>query len=110
VTMMDQIDATAAEWWVDLRGRMDQLLDGYRESLQHCLDGLTESEVRLRLVPSDTTLLGLVKHVTYVEGIWFDQAITGRSTSEIGIAGSPAASFRLRASDTIASVQQAHQQ
>jgi hypothetical protein len=43
------------------------------------------SEARQRLVPSQTTLLGLVKHVTYVEGIWFDQAITGRSTADIGI-------------------------
>ncbi len=31
-----------------------------------------------RLVPSKTTLLGLLKHVTYVEGVWFDQAVTGR--------------------------------
>ncbi len=107
---MDHVDPTPAVWLVEFRIRMDQLLDTYRESLQHCMDGLSESEVRLRLVPSQTTLLGLVKHVTYVEGIWFDQAITGRSTADIGIASSPAASFRLRASDSIASVQQAHQQ
>jgi hypothetical protein len=31
--------------------------------LHHSLDGLTEAEAR-RLVPSRTTLLGLVKHVT----------------------------------------------
>ncbi len=107
---MDQIDHTPAAWPVDLRMRLDELLDVYRDSLQHCMDGLTESEVRLRLVPSPTTLLGLVKHVTYVEGIWFDQAITGRSNADAGIARSPAASFVLRASDSIASVQQAHQE
>ncbi len=107
---MDQIDPTPAAWLVDLRGRIDELLDVYRESLQHCMDGLTESEARLRLVPSQTTLLGLVKHVTYVEGIWFDQAITGRSTADIGIPRSPAASFALLASDSIDSVRQAHQQ
>ncbi len=78
---MDQNDPTPAAWLVDLRGRIDELLDVYRESVQHCMDGLTESEARLRLVASQTTLLGLVKHVTYVEGIWFDQAITGRSTA-----------------------------
>ena len=61
------------------------------------------------MVPSNTTLLGLVKHVTYVEGVWFDQAVTGHSTANIGIASSPATSFALRASDTIASVQEAHQ-
>ncbi len=107
---MDQIDPTPAAWLIDLRVRMDQLLDVYRDSLQHCMDGLTESEVRLRLVPSQTTLLGLVKHVTYVEGVWFDQAITGQTTADIGIASSPAESFRLRASDSVASVQLAHQE
>ena len=66
-------------WTGDLRGRLDELLDRYRASLQHSLDDLTEEQARRRLVPSRTTLLGLLKHVTYVEGVWFDQAVTGRS-------------------------------
>jgi hypothetical protein len=53
-----QIDATPAVWLVDLRARLDQLLDVYRESLQQCTDDLSESEVRIRLVKSQTTLLG----------------------------------------------------
>ena len=53
-------------------------------------------------------MLGLVKHVTYVEGVWFDQAISGRSYAEIGIPTTPARSFMLRKDDTIASVQAAH--
>jgi hypothetical protein len=57
---------------------------------------------------SETTLLGLVKHVTFVEGVWFDQAVTGRSYREIGIPSTPDASFTLAKSDTIASVQEAH--
>lgn len=109
-TSPDTSADTSAEWTSDLRVRIDELIDTYRESLQHCLDGLSESEARLALVPSNTTLLGLLKHVTYVEGVWFDQAITGRPTTDIGIASSPAHSFRLLASDTITSVQQAHQQ
>lgn len=95
-------------WTSDLRSRLDELLDVYRTSLHDCLDGLTEAEARLQLVPSKTTLLGLVKHVTFVEGVWFDQAITGRPYAEIGIASTPDRSFALRASDTIASVQEAH--
>jgi Protein of unknown function (DUF664) len=59
------------------------LLDEYRALLYDALDGLAEEEARLRLVPSMTTLLGLVKHVTYVEGVWFDQArgVTCKSLS-----------------------------
>ena len=102
--------AKAAQAWADeLRGRLDELLDEYRASLQATLDGLTEQQARRKLVPSNNTLLGLLKHVTYVEGVWFDQALTGRSYREIGIASTPDRSFRLTTSDTIESVRAAHQ-
>lgn len=97
-------------WEADLRGRLDELLDEYRAALDGALEGLTEDEARLRLVPSDTTLLGLVKHVTYVEGVWFDQAIGGGTAAEVGIPTSPARSFALRRDDTIASVREAYRQ
>ena len=96
-------------WTDDLRGRLDELLDGYRASLHDSLEGLTEEQVRRRLVTSKTTLLGLLKHVTYVEGVWFDQAVTGRSYQQIGIASTPDRSFTLTHSDSIASVRAAHQ-
>src|SRR6478735_4524412 len=99
---------TEPAWTADLRGRVGELIDEYRASLHGCVDGLSEDEARLRLVPSATTLLGLLKHVTYVEGVWFDQAISGRSYAEIGIASTPSGSFALAKSDTIASVQEAH--
>ena len=96
------------EWTADLRARVDELLDEYRLSLHNSLDGLTDEEAKLRLVPSKTTLLGLVKHVTYVEGVWFDQAISGRTYADIGIASTPAKSFTLTKDDTIASVQEVY--
>ena len=68
-----------------------------------------DEEARLRLVPSKTTLLGLVKHVTYVEGVWFDQALTGRSYADIGIATTPDRSFTLTEADTIASITAAYE-
>jgi len=98
----------SAVWTTDLRRRLDELLDEYRASLHDSLDRLTEDEARLRLVPSKTTLLGLLKHVTYVEGVWFDQAISGRSYAEIGISSTPDRSFTLKDADTIASIQEAH--
>jgi hypothetical protein len=74
------------------------------------LNELTEEEARRRVVPSRTTLLGLVKHASFVEGVWFDQAVTGRSYDEIGIASTVDGSFTLRRSDTIASDQAAYRQ
>ncbi|MGY6500977.1 MAG: DinB family protein [Acidimicrobiales bacterium] len=97
-------------WTEDLRQRLDELIDEYRAALHDSLDDLTEEEARRSLVPSRTTLLGLVKHVTFVEGVWFDQAVTGRSYSDIGIPSTVDASFTLSETDTVASVQAAHRE
>lgn len=88
-------ESDPALWPVQLRGRLDELIDEYRALLHDCVNGLSEEEARMRLVPSKTTLLGLLKHVTYVEGVWFDQAVTGRPYQEIGIATTPDRSFTL---------------
>jgi hypothetical protein len=102
-------DLAAGDGWTDdLCGRIEELVDHYREALLTSLDGLTEDEARLRLVPSNTTLLGLVKHATFVEGVWFDQALSGRTYREIGIPSSPDRSFTLSTDDTVASVQAAY--
>ncbi len=99
-----------ADWTAEYRRRIDELIDEYRTALHDSLNDLTEDEARERLVPSKTTLLGLVKHVTFVEGVWFDQAVTGRSYKDIGIASTVDGSFTVRTSDTIASVQAAHRE
>lgn len=83
-------------------------LDAHRGALNACLDGLTDEQARRSMVPSRTTLLGLVKHATFVERVWFDEAISCRSRSDIGIPEAPDESFVLRADDTIATIQQAH--
>lgn len=88
--------------------QLEVFLDEHRAGLQACLDGLTEAQARRSLVPSKTTLLGLVKHATFVERVWFDEAVTGRSREELGIVPGPDESFDLGESDTIASVRHAH--
>ncbi|MDY7105071.1 MAG: DinB family protein [Actinomycetota bacterium] len=103
-------DQAPTDWAGDLLGRVDELIDEYRASLLACLDGLTDDEARMRLVPSKTTLLGLVKHVTFVEGVWFDQAVTGRTYADIGIATTPDRSFTVNKTDTVESVQRAYRE
>ena len=97
-------------WTEDYRQRIDELIDEYRTTLHDSLNDLTEGEARRSLVPSKTTLLGLLKHVTFVEGVWFDQAVTGRSYAAIGIASTVDASFTLRKADTITTVQAAYRE
>jgi hypothetical protein len=92
------------------QAQFEAFLDEHRRDLNGCLDGLTEEQARRSLVPSETTLLGLVKHATFVEKVWFDEAVTCRSRAEIGIPATPHESFILRGSDTIATVQQAHRE
>jgi hypothetical protein len=92
------------------RAQFEVFIDQHRGLLNHCLDGLTEEQARRSLVPSRTTLLGLVKHVTFVEKVWFDEAVTCRSRAEIGLPATPDESFILQDDDTIASVQRAHRE
>jgi hypothetical protein len=90
--------------------QFEAFLDEHRRQLNDCLDGLTEEQARRSLVPSLTTLLGLVKHATFVEKAWFDEAVTGRPRAEIGMTATSGESFILHDDDTIASVRQAHRE
>src|ERR1700677_3723026 len=92
------------------RAQFEAFLDEHRGGLNRCLDRLTEEQARQSLVPSRTTLLGLVKHETFLEKVWFDEAVTGRSRAEIGIPANSGESFILHDDDTIASVRQAHRE
>ena len=109
---MTAFPATLAEDVIDepMQVQFEAFLDEHRRALHDCLDGLTEAQVSRSLVPSKTTLLGLVKHATFVERVWFDEAITRRSRAEIGIPPSPDESFDLADDDTIETVQRAHRE
>ena len=98
-------DAASAAFAAPLGVQFEVFVDEHRSALDQCLEGMTESEVRRSLVPSTTTLLGLVKHAAFVEQVWFNEAITGRSRADIGCAAGPEESFVLSPEDTIDSVQ-----
>src|ERR1700726_45047 len=109
---MPSLPATFAEDVINqpARAQFEAFLDEHRSQLNRCLDGLTEEQARESLVPSRTTLLGLVKHATFVEKVWFDEAVTCRSRTDIGIPASPDESFILHEDDTIATIQRAHRE
>jgi hypothetical protein len=107
---MSALPGTFADDVIDrpLKAQFEAFLDEHRRALHDCLDGLTEEQARRSLVPSRTTLLGLVKHATFVEKVWFDEAVTCRSRADIGIPASPDESFLLDDGDTIDAVRRAH--
>ncbi|GAB3307391.1 DUF664 domain-containing protein [Epidermidibacterium keratini] len=92
----------------DLATQLNAFIDQHREMLLASLDGLTEAEVRARVVPSKTTLLGLLKHARFVERVWLGEAVTGQSRADLGIEPSPDESFDLTDADTIESVRSAY--
>ncbi|MCF6523148.1 DinB family protein [Streptomyces sp. JJ36] len=92
----------------DERTQLDAFVEEYRGALEATLDGLTEEQTRRRLVPSATTLLGLLKHVTWMQRVWFEECVGGTSRRDLGLVQSPEASFRLADEDTVASVTAAH--
>jgi len=109
---MPSLPVTFAENVISLpaRAQFEAFIDEHRGALNRCLDGLTEEQARRSVVPSQTTLLGLVKHATFVEKVWFDEAVTGRTRAEIGIPEVSDESFVLHDGDTIPTVQQAHRE
>ncbi|EST25355.1 hypothetical protein N566_24540 [Streptomycetaceae bacterium MP113-05] len=106
-------------WWEVLVGSFDVLLDDehaqldafveeYRSAVEVVFDGLSEEQSRRRLVLSATTLLGLVKHLTWMQRVWFEECVGGISRRELGLVQSPEESFRLAGDDTVASVMAGH--
>ena len=86
------------------REQVEAFVHDNRLEIAGLLDGLTEEQARRRLVPSLTTLLGLVKHAIFVEKVWFHVALAGRTRAELGLPEHPNESFVLDDSDTIESV------
>ncbi|WP_067670718.1 DinB family protein [Nocardia miyunensis] len=109
---MNDTETASAESVIDdlLKTQFETFIDQHREGLRRSLDGFTEEQARRSLVSSRTTLLGLVKHAAFVEKVWFDEAVTGRSRAEIGIPNTPDESFVLTEQDTIETVSLAHRQ
>ena len=92
----------------DERTQLEAFIEEYRSALEATLDGLNEEQTRRRLVPSATTLLGLVTHVTWMQRVWFEECVGGTPRRELGLVQGPDESFQLADDDSIASVTAAH--
>jgi hypothetical protein len=62
---------------------LEGFLEYHREALSGKLRGLSEEDARRRLVPSLTTLIGLVSHAAAVERNWFQHYLGGTPREEI---------------------------
>ena len=84
---------------------LEAFLEYHRTALGGKLRGLSEDDARRRLVPSLTTMLGLVSHAAAVERNWFQHYLGGKPREEItGNACGDAPSWDVGAGQTIAGV------
>jgi uncharacterized damage-inducible protein DinB len=79
-------------------------LDLYRETILLKVSGLSEEQLRRRLVPSATTLLGIVKHLGYVERSWFRMRLNGEDLPVPWTKQDPDADFRIEPNETAESL------
>ena len=87
------------------RETLEGFLEYHRRVLGGKLRGLSEEDARRRLVPSLTTLLGLVSHAAAVERNWFQHYLDGKPREEItGNARGDAPSWDTGGGRTIAGV------
>jgi hypothetical protein len=94
----------------DERTQLDAFVEEYRSALEVTLDCLTEEQARRHLVSSATGLLGLLKHVTWMQRVLFEECVGGTSRRDLGLVQNPEESFRLTDDDTVASVTAAHRE
>ena len=92
------------------RVQLDAFVEECRGAIGATLDGLTEEQARRRLVPSATTVLGLLKHVTWMQRVWFEECVGGTARQELGLVPTSDESFLVADDDTVASVAAAYRE
>ncbi|MPZ90578.1 MAG: DUF664 domain-containing protein [Actinobacteria bacterium] len=75
-------------------------LDHYRATILAICEGLSDEDLRRPMVPSGTTLLGMIKHLAYVERGWFQETIAGDQVEYPFDADDPDADLRIERHDS----------
>ena len=90
----------------DEKTMLAAFLDRYRETIVWKLDGLSTAQASQKLVPSASTLLGIAKHLAYVERGWFQENFAGQAVEYPWPEDEPDPDidFRIQPEDTIETV------
>ena len=79
----------------DEKEGLSGFLDHYRKTILEICEGLSEEQLRRPMVPSGTTLLGMIHHLVYVERGWFEEGVAGLSVEYPFDEDDPEADFRV---------------
>ena len=85
----------------DEKAMLSAFLDRYRETIIWKLEGLSREQASRRLVPSETTLIGVAKHLAYVERGWFQGDFAGEPITFPWKEGEAETDFLVQPTDTI---------
>lgn len=78
--------------------------DFLRQTILLKLEGLDDEQARRPHHPSGLTLLGMVKHLAYVERFWFQRVFMGEEVEIIWSEGDPDADWRIDPDETTAGI------
>jgi hypothetical protein len=77
-----------------------EVLDAHRDKIAKALSGVSDHDLRRAMVPSGTSLLGIVKHLGYVERWWFQIVFAGLDVPLAYTDGDPKAEWRIEPDET----------
>jgi uncharacterized damage-inducible protein DinB len=86
------------------RELLEAFLDFQRDTVIWKLGGLTREQLVAKHTPSGMSLLGLVKHLAYVERNWFQIRFQGLRLTVPWRSGDPGGDFRIEPDETCESV------
>lgn len=94
----------------DERTLLDGWLDFHRAAVVRKVAGLSDQAARRSLVPSLTTVAGLVKHLLWVERGWFQEIVAGRQVEVPWSEDDADGDFRVTPEETLAGLVAAYEQ
>jgi uncharacterized protein DUF664 len=84
----------------DERETIAAMLDQQRAAVVAICDECSDDSLRARPVASDTTILGIVKHLAFMERWWFHDVFAGRDLDYPWTKDDPNAEFRIEENET----------
>lgn len=82
------------------RQLLTEFLDWYRAAILRKMEGASDATLRKHIVESETTLLGIVKHLAWVELSWFQIVFAGRDVDDPWTEEDPDSDWRIEAGET----------
>ena len=80
------------------------VLDTYRDVVRWKVEGVSRAEAIRPIVTSGTSLLGVVKHLAYVERYWFQAVLGGDDAAFPWSTDDPDADWRIEDDETVADI------